>query len=166
MWPYSMQTPAASAACPPYPGARKARGPRRPARLDPPARSRDGRASASRDERFPQRLEALVADPRDLLELVEGAEPAVLLAVFEDAPGERRADPVEALELRLRGLAKTYRTRRTSGCRTGCSRSGGRRATGRNDHLLPVVQRCGEVDPRLVAPARHPAGALDRRRQP
>jgi hypothetical protein len=46
-----------------------------------------------------QRLEALVADALDLLQLVDRPEAAVRLAVRDDARGERGADPVELLQL-------------------------------------------------------------------
>src|SRR3954454_7720880 len=49
-----------------------------------------------------QRLEALLADAGDLLNLVVRLEAAVLIAVLDDPLRERRPDPVEGLELRLR----------------------------------------------------------------
>src|SRR6476469_9705715 len=59
------------------------------------------RRARSRRNRVLQGLEALLADARDLLQLVDGPEAAVLLAVVDDPLRERRADAVQLLELRL-----------------------------------------------------------------
>src|SRR3954453_10826069 len=58
--------------------------------------------SALRRNRRLQRLEALLADAGDLLKLVDRLEAAMLIAVLDDPLRERRPDPIEDLELRLR----------------------------------------------------------------
>ena len=53
--------------------------------------------------------EAFLADPWDLVELVDGGEPAVLLAVVEDLLGRGGADPVERVELLERRRVEVQR---------------------------------------------------------
>src|SRR3954451_817253 len=69
--------------------------------------------SALRRNRRLQRLEALLADAGALLKPVVRVEAAVLIAVLDDPLRERRPDPVEGLELRLR------RTRQADPCAGG-----------------------------------------------
>ena len=64
-----------------------------------------GGEPASHPDLLAQRGEALLADPRDLAELLDRPEAAVLLAVLEDRGGHARADAVELVELlRARGV--------------------------------------------------------------
>src|SRR5213076_125411 len=67
-------------------------------------RARDGGRPRSRLKRLLQLLEALVADPVDLTQLVDRAEAPVRLPVLDDPLGQRGPDPVEGVELvRRRG---------------------------------------------------------------
>ena len=67
------------------------------------------RARASRRERLLQRLEPLLPDPLDLTQLLDRAEAAVLVAELDDPLGQRRADPVELVELLRRGGGEAER---------------------------------------------------------
>src|SRR3954454_12069731 len=130
--------------------------------------------SALRRNRRLQRLEALLADAGDLLKLVDRLEAAVLIAVLDDPLRERRPDPVEGLELRLRrarqpaacaGGARAWNSARCntrgSGPRGPCGRGSARgccargparrassarsRSAARHEDLLPIHQLRREV---------------------
>src|SRR4051794_12095262 len=137
-----------------------------------------------------QRLEALLADAGDLLELVDRLEAAVLIAVLGDPLRERRPDPVEALELRLRRArqadprargARAWNSARCDACGSdaggpcarGSAPGGGRRGSARAPYacarsaarpedLLPIQQLCRGVPRGGLRPPPDPARLLNR----
>ena len=92
--------------------------------------------SRSDPDALAQGGEALLADARDLVELVDGAEAAVLGAVVEDLLGRGRADAVERVELlegrgvEVQRLVRRARRRRRRPPRRRADRLGARAGRG------------------------------------
>ena len=86
----------------------------------------------------PELLDARRADARDRVEIIDGAEAAVLCAVVQDLLGGHRPDSGQRVELGRRGRVET-------------DAAAGRLAAAARDpawheHLHPVGERCREVD--------------------
>src|SRR5207302_6509518 len=79
----------------------------------------------SRYDRLAQRREPLLADPRNLPQLVDRAKAAVRLPVLDDALGQGRPDPVERLELLGGGRGEADRPRGRTGRASARTRPGG-----------------------------------------
>src|SRR4051812_48725015 len=137
--------------------------------------------SALRRNRRLQRLEALLADAGDLLKLVDRLEAAVLIAVLDDPLCERRPDPVEGLELRLRRARQAdpcaggaWNSARCNACGSSaggpCSRGSARatyacaRSAARHEDLLPIHQLRREIPRSAIRTPSDPARLLNRRR--
>jgi hypothetical protein len=93
------------------------------------------------------------ADAAHLVELGHRPEAAVLRSVVDDALPQRRADPVERLELLERRAVERDGRRRRRGADAGTGRWG--RAAPRHDDLLAVGQARRQVERIQVGP---PAG--------
>ena len=150
-------------------GRRAADAPRATATSAREAPARRARGSASRPSHphlLAQGGEALLADPGDLAELLDGAEAAVLLAVLEDRGGHARADAVELVEL-LRGggvEVEWGHPRPASAPAATAPRRG--TSTWRPSSSLAARFRAERSARRRAPPARRTASTTRARRQP
>src|SRR5690242_12015255 len=104
-----------------------------------PARPRAITADRSYTHLLAKRRQLLLADPGNLVELVNGPEPAVLGAEVDDLLRRRGPDAVERVELLERGGVEVDRLGRRGRRGRGRGRRRGTRGTARHEDLAPVL---------------------------